>query len=501
MSKKVIIIGAGIAGLSAGVYAVQSGFDVTILEQHSIPGGFCTSWRRGGYLFEGGLHWLAGSSENQPMHKVWRNLGAIDDNTKVFTGDPPMVYDRQGRQIRFYRDVEKLREHLIGFAPEDKKEINNFCNTVKSFSKLAMPLNDIKGVKVKEKSGMKLSALLSMLPALMKMMKYNKISMPEYAKRFKNPIIRSFFADQVGEDYPTSMIFFPLGFYASGDAGYLEGGSLKMAQNIANRFTSLGGRIQYKTKVEQVLVENGKAVGVLANGEEIIADSVVVTVDTLAAIDKLFTKPLSESWTDKVRSLKDKLTINTFISFGVEEDLSDLPASVTFSLEKPFEYAGTEHKVISVNNYAAYKDYAPEGYTAMTVILNGDTYDFWKKHKENGTYEDEKKKIAETVINILSEKIPQIKNKVSVVDVATPLTYERYCGSFHGSWMTNMDKGDKPTEYPLKSESVQNLYFAGQRMQPPGGMPPAADTGRKAVQYLCRDTGTVFQGKAKPLNQ
>ncbi|HOE56630.1 MAG TPA: oleate hydratase, partial [Bacillota bacterium] len=56
--KKVIIVGAGIAGLTAGVYALQSGFDTTIYESHTIPGGACTSWRRKGYLFEGGLLWL-----------------------------------------------------------------------------------------------------------------------------------------------------------------------------------------------------------------------------------------------------------------------------------------------------------------------------------------------------------------------------------------------------------------------------------------------------------
>lgn len=62
MNAKVIVVGAGIAGLSAGIYAAQSGFDVTIIEKHTIPGGVCTSWRRKGYLFEGAIHWLAGSS-------------------------------------------------------------------------------------------------------------------------------------------------------------------------------------------------------------------------------------------------------------------------------------------------------------------------------------------------------------------------------------------------------------------------------------------------------
>ena len=52
--KNVIIIGAGITGLSAGVYAAKAGFKTTILESHIIPGGLSTSWKRKGYLFEGG---------------------------------------------------------------------------------------------------------------------------------------------------------------------------------------------------------------------------------------------------------------------------------------------------------------------------------------------------------------------------------------------------------------------------------------------------------------
>ena len=66
MSKKVVVVGAGVAGLSAGVYAQKCGFDVTILESHNLPGGICTSWNRKGYLLEGGMHWLAGSSPSQP---------------------------------------------------------------------------------------------------------------------------------------------------------------------------------------------------------------------------------------------------------------------------------------------------------------------------------------------------------------------------------------------------------------------------------------------------
>jgi len=52
MGKSVIIVGAGIAGLSAGCYSMKNGFQTTIFESHSIPGGLCTAWKRKGYTFD-----------------------------------------------------------------------------------------------------------------------------------------------------------------------------------------------------------------------------------------------------------------------------------------------------------------------------------------------------------------------------------------------------------------------------------------------------------------
>ena len=85
---KVVVIGAGISGLSAGIYAARAGFDVTIIEQHNIAGGLSTSWSRKGYYFEGGMHWLTGSSPEMPLNKVWREVGALQDNNPIENRDP-----------------------------------------------------------------------------------------------------------------------------------------------------------------------------------------------------------------------------------------------------------------------------------------------------------------------------------------------------------------------------------------------------------------------------
>lgn len=491
--KKVIIVGAGIAGLTAGIYALQSGFNVTIYESHTTPGGACTSWRRKGYLFEGGMHWLTGSSPKTSLNNLWREVGAIDDSVNIYNRDPFFAFEYNGQRAYIYRDIDKLRHHFLEISPDDKKEIIRLCRDIKKFTKMDMPVLDIKNVKVKKKSSMPLPVLFGMLPALPRMSFYANQTSKEFSKRFRSPLLQRLLENIVGPDFSATGMIFTISTLASGDGGYPEGGSLGMANRMAKRFEKLGGTIQYGKEVSKVPVQNGVACGVIINGELIQADAVIITQDTLVAIDKLFDFPIREPWAERMRqSIKPML--NTFIGVGVEADLSDMPESLSFVSEEPLLCGGVPESIIRINNYACYKGYAPEGCTAITSVIMGDSYDFWKACKENGTYVAEKQKLAESFIHILAKKYPKTAGKIAIWDVATPLTYERYLHSYKGSWMSIMEKGSKMESYPSKPESIKNVYFAGQRITSPGGLPAAAETGRKAVQYLCRDTNTVFQG-------
>jgi phytoene dehydrogenase-like protein len=491
--KKVIIVGAGIAGLSAGIYARQSGFDVTIYESHNIPGGASTSWRRGGYLFEGGMHWLTGSSKEMPLNRLWREVGALDDSVLVLTRDPFMALDLEGRTAYLYRDLEKLRRHFLEISPEDKKEIDILCSDIKKFSNMKMPVSDIKGVRVKNKSHMSPSAFLKMLPAFPRLGFYSNQSSKEYASRYKSPLLRTLLEGIIGPDYSAAGMVFTLATLTSGDGAYPLGGSLAMASRMAKYFEKLGGTILYGKAVSRVAVKDGVAHGIIVGGETIEADYVIVTQDTLAAIDSLFDPPIHEPWAETMRETT-KPMLDTFICLGLEADLSDLPDRIQFIPDKPFVCGGIPQPVVGICNYASYKGYAPNGCSAVTSVIIGDSYDFWKACKENGTYESEKEKLADAFVEILALKYPQTAGKAAVRNVATPLTYERYLGSFKGSWMSEMPIGKRPAGYPSKPEGISNLYFAGQRLMSPGGLPSALTTGRTAVQYLCKDTDTLFQG-------
>ena len=211
------------------------------------------------------------------------------------------------------------------------------------------------------------------------------------------------------------------------------------------------------------------------------------------AIDELFDPPLVEDWAQRLRANVSPI-LDTFVSLGIRADLSDVPESVGFPVSEPVFCGGQHHDNLAINNYAAYEGYAPEGCTALTLFLNGDTYDWWADRMADGTYAQEKQRLAEAVIAALAKKYQQIEGRVDVWDVATPLTYERYLHSYKGSWMSNMKPGEKMASYPSKPEGIAHVYFAGQRITAPGGLPTAAETARTAVQHLCKDEGVVFQG-------
>ena len=490
MGKNVIVVGAGIAGLSAGVYAQKCGFNVTILEGHNIAGGIVTSWKRGGYLFEGGLHWLAGSSEKQQLYKLWRHIGALDDSVEVSYSEPFIEYDYQGTPIRLYRDVNATERHLIELSPADTKEIRRLCKYIRKMKNLTMPLTDIKGVKVTEKSHLPISLLFAAISGGSLMKKYGHISRDEYAKRFTHEGIREMVQALPGGDQGIPIFFLTMGALARGDGGFPKGGSLPFVERIVKKYTSLGGRICYKTRVERIIVENGKAVGVIANGEKIHADAVIIATDTMD-VDKLFDISLNSSWLNKMKKETEPTTV-TFISLGINADLRHYPERPLVKLRSPITISNQTYKSILISNYAKDPHYSPDGKSTITLQLPGDTYDFWEKAKEDDRYDEEKRKVADAVIAELEKIMPEISDKIEVCDVATPLTYNRYCGSWKGSWMSAIKPNMDIKPYPAIIDGLNGVYFAGQRMMPPGGIPPAAMSGRTAVQHLCRDTGALF---------
>lgn len=125
-TRSVIIIGAGIAGLSAGCYARMNGYRPHIFEMHTQPGGLCTSWRRKGYTIDGCIYWLVGSSPSSPSYPLWEKVGAVQGKEFLYADDYARYETEDGRTLRFPTHLDALEEHWLDFAPEDAGPIREF---------------------------------------------------------------------------------------------------------------------------------------------------------------------------------------------------------------------------------------------------------------------------------------------------------------------------------------------------------------------------------------
>ena len=487
--KKVIVIGSGIAGLSAAIYAQRSGFNVTICEQHSLPGGMCTSWKRKGYLFEGSIHWMTGSSPKTELHQLWQETGALSDKVNVILKDPFYAVEWEGRIISLYRNIEKTVKQLIDLSPDDRPQLHRLMNEVKAFYSIKMPVFDIKGVKAQNPKRLSISGILKMLLAYPKVAGLRKISCKNYIERFKHPAIQrllSFLPD----DYAAISLVATLSTLDTGDGGYPDGGSLAMVERMVQTFKSMGGTLLLSTHVRKINIENNVFTGVTLDNGIMAADAVIVTQETINALNTLFDIPLPDPWVSDIRYAKPEAC--TFIGMGIR---AQLPRGTiaTWKLDEPIPYAGKLVQEIILFNYTGFEGFAPEGCSIITSVLMGDAYDFWKKAREEGRYEEEKRTLAGHINRAICTKYPQAEGNIEVMDIATQLTFERYTGAYHGSWMSVSGVGDRMKMYPGYLKDISGVYFAGHRLMPPGGLPVAVCSGRTAAQRVCRQFDVMFK--------
>jgi len=141
--KSILIIGAGISGLCAGCYAQMNGYRTRILELHSLPGGLCTSWKRGGFTIDGSVHFLIGSSPNRPFNRYWKEVGLLKDREIIHHDALMRAEGLDGRVFTLYTDIDRLHQHLLELSPADRPAIEEFIAGVRFVSTYSPPTDAI----------------------------------------------------------------------------------------------------------------------------------------------------------------------------------------------------------------------------------------------------------------------------------------------------------------------------------------------------------------------
>ena len=486
--KTLTVIGAGISGLTCAIYVQRSGIRTTVLEKAAGPGGVSTSWKRKGYTFEGGIHWLIGSRPGLPLYDIWKETGALGAGNPVFYKDPVYTLVDGDTVLELPRSARKMQQTLGAFSPRDRAALAVLRFHIWCFTFFHSPVQDIGGLKVRHPRRFSLVEFLKMGPAVLLTPYLMSISAGRYIKRFRSPHIRRLLGTVVDPKINALSLIYTLSTFDDGDGGYPEGGSLRLSQNMADTFTSLGGRILYRTPALGVREADG-GVTVLTEGGPMQSDAVVISSDARTAIDKLFPEPLQDRWARRLRS-KLSTAQCMFVALGVRADLSDCPRCMQIVLKRPLEAGGLRFDSITVNNYALVEGYAPEGCTTLTCILPGNSYHYWKAMREEGLYRQRKQEVIAEFISRIEEHLPQTRGLVEATDLATPLTWERYCDTFEGSYMSEWRPWHLNANAPISYRP--GIFFTGQRTAFSGGLPVAAETGRRTAQTVCRSLGVEF---------
>lgn len=488
MKKKIIIIGAGIAGLSTGCYGQMNGYDTEIFEQHTVAGGLCTGWKRGGYSIDGCIHWLLGSGGDSLIHTFWNELGALqgrsfiyhDVFTQIEVGTP------QDKKIfTVYSDADRLNAHMKALAPEDAAEIDIFTGLVKKFSSFPIAFE-------KPFNLMKMKDFIALMKSMKPFMKdfnsLSKMTISDYAKKFSNSALREGFEGIMNmDDFSLFALVLLLSWQHARVAGYPVGGSLEFAQAVEKKYASLDGTVRYSARVEKILVKKNRAVGIrLDDGSEHFADEVVSASDGYTTIFKMLDGRYVNK---KIRT--DYETLPLFepffcLSLGVNRDFSREPAMATRLLQTPIEIEGEIHTKIGIRHFCYDQTLAPEGKSVLQIMYTSD-YERWAALKKDAkAYSEEKKDIAVRLIGALETLYPGITEDIEVTDTATPITYERYTGNHKGTfegWFLS----PKTITMNMKKTlpGLKNFYMAGQWVQPGGGLPNSLKSGRDLILTLC----------------
>ena len=485
--KDVVIIGAGVSGLAAGIYAEQHGLHAIILEKNPSIGGLCTGWYRKGHYLDGCIHWLTGTKDGCDLNKMWKNVHAFNGGDDIVHLPSFGTFEYEGTEVPFYSDIDKAEQAWLEISPEDKKQIHRFFNKVRDFMKVSSPVTTPIGkMNIFKLLGYVLK-VLSVFPSYLLTMKMDNY---KYAKKFKHPALRNAVDKIQAGKGNLFQVLYSYSTIASGNGGVPIGGSVAMINNMKDYFLSLGGTIRTSALVKDVIVRNKNVTGVVIN------NGVIIDCDYLI--------PACDSHYFLHNILKDQYQKRKFYKHLFDFQKNPTPSSTLVFLNfkkdikkdyiyhfecEPFMVGKQTVTGIHMRDYSYDSTICSKGNSVVSILLNQfqEDYDYWKKlSKDKNAYRLEKQRVANDVISRIIKRFPELEGNIELLDVSTPHTLYRYTHNFKGAYM--------PFAFTSKNrmywdngrvKGLSNVYMASQWMASPGGLPFALATGTWAVQKVC----------------
>lgn len=464
--KKTVIIGAGVAGLTAGIYTLLSGNDCTLIEKNHNVGGALCSWERDGCLIDGCLHWLTGTKKGTKLNEIWETVGVLNGANTVET---KYFYKSElnGETLHFYNDLEKIRNEMLEISPEDENAVNRFCDAVKTASKISC--GNIGGDTVK-------------------LIRYLNKDLNGLSEEFTHPLLKSAMTDLIDGRFSSLGLIISLGAYTAGNAYLPMGGSRAMAENMKTRFITLGGTLITDNGAEKIITEHSKAVAVrLEKGEMVSGDAFICCTDPAVTYLKLLqTERLPRNLALNYSNDLTPTFSSLHIAFKTEDCRVPFEGTAVFECE-PYVLDGAVHNRLAVREFSPVGITAGEGGSVMQCMLFvcHEEAMRWINNRryEKEEYERQKTALAKMISKRITDRFPELYGKLSVIDIWTPATFSRYLGATGGSYMSfAITKGAVPRKLPERVAGLKNVLLATTWQSPVGGVPISAKRGKYAAE-------------------
>jgi all-trans-retinol 13,14-reductase len=482
-----VIIGAGLGGLSCGAAFARQGFKAVVLEQHTKPGGYATTFRRpGGFEFDVSLHSTT-VGERNGLHNLIPGFPEIKD--VEFLPHPSLFrvifpdYDYRVPQ----KNPQALVETLSGFFPLEKQGIAGL------FEDMAGLSSDIQ--KYSQAQGkVNMGSFPKDFPYLFKC--FNKTWGQMVDARVTDPKLKALVSWLWGYFGlpPAKLSAF---YYAMPTISYLtEGGyypkgrSQAISQALRRFIEDRGGKVMLGTRVETILTRDHAAVGVRTKDGGTYTGRVVVSnanaVDTFRKM-----MPDEASFLRDEFALMDTYGVNFSIYqvfLGLNRDLageagltdSEIAVATGYDPDKSYADMGKGDAEDCGFGLMIYDNvvpgYSPKGKNTVTITV-GQSYDYWAKYEADylrgnkDAYRKDKERMADILIDRAEKKLlPGLRKAIEVREVGTPLTNLRYTSNYRGAvygWDQTMNNSG-PNRMPYKTP-IKNLYLAGAWTRPGGG--------------------------------
>lgn len=481
MKKKIIVIGSGFGGLGVAARLAIKGHDVELFEKRDKLGGRAYVYEINGFKFDGGPTVITAPFL---FDDIWELAGKNrEDYFELVPCDPfYRIFDHEGRHFNYNGDHDFILEEIEKWNPSDIEGYERFIDSTKDIFDTGMALIDKPFLNVMD--------MVKVAPDLIRLQSY--LSVYKYVSKFvKDDFLRrcfSFHPLLIGGNPFDAASLYVLIHYLEREWGvhYALGGTAAIVNGFGKLMDEFGVTVHLERPVEEILVENGQAVGVrLADGSEQRADIVVANSDVAATYKHMIPAQHRKKNSDR-RIDKMKYSMSLFvIYFGTKkryiEAEEGFPQLAHHNIILCERYKGLLTEIFGSSgelpdDFSLYlhmptltdPSMAPDGNEAFYVLSPVPHL------AANIDWETVGPKYRDTILQFLEENyLPGLRANLEALHYIDPPHFEGELNSHLGSAFSVQPTLLQSAWFRPhnRSEDIDNLYFVGAGTHPGAGLP------------------------------